>query len=325
VPRPFHVPASKALAELEVVKRGSFAPEVSAAPEVVRVLVWNVERGKAPHRWLAIDAVRRADILLLCEVDDGMARSGNLDICAELAERLGKHYAFVPNYLELTRGTRWERLATRGEKNARGLHGNAILSRWPLHDVRRVPLPMAFDWSRHYERRSGTRVALRATIRDLGAPLTVAVAHLEAFAAPAQRARQMRVLLQSLDDAPRAIVGGDFNTLGVLPGLRGLVRLLGERARDEYRLTRSVTDYEPLFEEARRAGFSWSDLNAPSATWRFSRFLPSSLEVKLDWVFGRQVRVEPGSPAVVSAQALGGSRAARRLSDHDGLCVSVRL
>jgi endonuclease/exonuclease/phosphatase family metal-dependent hydrolase len=326
VPKRFDVVASEAhSAELEVVKRGSFAREEAAAPEQVRVLVWNLERGRALDRWLAIDAVRRADVLLLCEVDDGMARSGNLDICAELAERLGKHYAFVPNYFELTRGTRWERIATRGENNARGLHGNAILSRWPLHDVRRVPLPMAFDWFRHYERRIGTRVALRATIRDLGAPLTVAVAHLEAFAAPAERARQMRVLVQSLDDAPRAIVGGDFNTLGVFPDLRGVMRLLRERARDEYRLTKSVTDYEPLFEDARRAGFSWRDLNAASATWRYSRLLPSSLEVKLDWLLGRQVRAEPGSPAVVAPQVLGRSRAARRLSDHDGLCVSVRV
>jgi endonuclease/exonuclease/phosphatase family metal-dependent hydrolase len=317
--------AAANIEEMAIVKCGSFAPQGRAASERARVLVWNVERGRMPEQWVDIDAVRAADILLLCEVDDGMARSGNLDIAAELARRLGMHYAYAPNYFELTRGTRSERVATRGGQNVRGFHGNAILSRFELYDVRRVPLPVEFDWFRHYERRIGTRVALRATIDGRGGPLTVAVAHLEAFATPAQRARQMRVLLERLDDAPRAIVGGDFNTLGVRPGWGGGIRLLRERLGDPARLTGSVPEHEPLFGEARRAGFSWQDLNAPSATWRFSRFLPSSLRAKLDWVFGRQVAVEPGSPAVVSARPRHGSRASPRLSDHDGLTLSVRL
>ncbi len=317
--------AAANIAEMAIVKTGGFARESPALPTLVRVLVWNVERGRAPDRWTAIDAVRRADILLLCEVDDGMARSGNLDIAAELAERLGMHYAFAPAYFELSRGTPSERLATRGKKNERGLHGNAVLSRWPLRDVRRIPLPVEFDWFRHHERRIGTRIGLRATIDGCGAPLTLAVAHLEAFASPAQRARQMLVLLQSLEDAPRAVVGGDFNTLGVLPGWQGGVRLLWECARDTHRLTNSVALHEPLFEEARRAGFSWEDLNTAATTWQFSRFLPSSLRAKLDWVFGRQVSVEPGSTAVVSPHARSVSRGASRLSDHDGLTLSLRL
>ena len=317
--------AAASIEEMAIVKRGSFAPEGRVPSEVARVVVWNVERGRAPDRWVEIEAVRTADVLLLCEVDDGMARTGNLDVAADLAERLSMHYAYAPNYFELTRGTRSERIATRGRQNARGFHGNAILSRWPLRDVRRVPLPVEFDWFRHYERRIGTRVALRATIEGRDAPMTVVVAHLEAFATPAQRARQMRVLLGSLGDAPRVVVGGDFNTLGVRPGLRGGLRLLQERVRDTHRLTQSVAEHEPLFEEARRAGFSWKDLNVPSATWRWNRFLPSSVRLKLDWIFGRQVKVEPGSPAVVSARPGRESRVSRPLSDHDGLTLRVRL
>jgi len=309
--------ASASIEEMAIIKRGGFAPARPAPSGRVRVVVWNVERGRAPDRWAEIDAVRAADILLLSEIDDGMARSGNLDISAELAQRLGMHYAFAPNYFEFTRGTRAERLATRGQTNLRALHGNAILSRWPLRDVRRIPLPVQFDWFRHYERRIGTRVALRATIDNPVKPLTLAVAHLEAFATPAQRAHQMRVLLGGLDDAPRAIVGGDFNTLGVAPSWSGAIRLLGQRARDVHRFTHSIAEHEPLFEEARRAGFSWKDLNLPKATWRWHRFSPSSLRVRLDWVFGRQVNAEPGSPAVVSPQP--------RLSDHDGLIVELRL
>jgi endonuclease/exonuclease/phosphatase family metal-dependent hydrolase len=317
--------AAANIEELAIVKRGDFAPANAPASGVARVLVWNVERGRAPEKWAEIEAVRQADVLLLCEIDDGMARSGNLDIAAELAARLRLHYAYVPNYFELTRGTRSERVATRGRSNARGFHGNAILSRWPLRDVRRLALPVEFDWFRHYERRIGTRVALRATLDIAGAPLTIAVAHLEAFATPAQRARQMRVLLEGLRDAPRAIVGGDFNTLGVRPSWGGGLQLLCDRARDAHRLTRSVVELEPLFEEARRAGWRWEDLNPSSATWRLSRILPSSFHAKLDWVFGRSVMVEPGSPAVVGARWPGEPRASRSLSDHDGLTLSIRL
>jgi endonuclease/exonuclease/phosphatase family metal-dependent hydrolase len=311
--------------EMTIVKCGSFAPRAAAASEVARVLVWNMERGRAPGRWAEIPSVREADILLLCEVDDGMARSGNLDIAAELAERLQMFYAYAPNYFELTRGTRSERLATRGLANARGFHGNAILSRWPLRDIRRVPLPVEFDWFHHRERRIGTRVALRATLDGPGQPITVAVAHLEAFATPAQRARQMRVLLKNLDDAPRTILAGDFNTLGVRPGWSGVVRLLQQRARDVHRLTRSVIQHEPLFAEAERAGFSWEHLNAEGPTWRLNRFLPPSCCMKLDWVFGRAVKAEPRSLALVSARPGRSSPTSLPLSDHDGLSLSVWL
>src|SRR5690349_1402960 len=61
------------IAELSVVKRGSYALDQPRASERLRVVVWNVERGRAPDRWAAIEAVRTADVLLLCEVDDGMA------------------------------------------------------------------------------------------------------------------------------------------------------------------------------------------------------------------------------------------------------------
>jgi endonuclease/exonuclease/phosphatase family metal-dependent hydrolase len=311
--------------EMAIVKCGSFAPRLERAPDLARVLVWNVERGRAPERWVQIPAVGEADVLLLCEVDDGMARSGNLDIAAELAERLRMFYAYAPNYFELTRGTRSERRATRGLRNARGLHGNAILSRWPLRDVRRLPLPVEFDWFRHGECRIGTRVALRATLQGPRGPITLAVAHLEAFATPAQRARQMAALLTQLVDAPRAMLGGDFNTLGVKPGWLGALRLLGQRARDAHRLTRSVVEHEPLFAEAQGAGFSWEELNSPEPTWCLNRFLPRSCHAKLDWVFGRAVKVERGSTAIVSAHSGQGSGASRPLSDHAGLSLRVWL
>src|SRR5262249_34414330 len=159
------------------------------------------------------DAVRQADVLLLSELDDGMARSGNVNVADELARRLGMHYAFAPNYFEFTRGNRRERITTRIAANAVGLHGNAVLSRWPLRQVRRIPLPLKFDWFRHYERRIGTHVALAATIDLEAGPVTVVAAHLECFTTPKKRTDQMHALLSALPSGRSAILGGDFNTV----------------------------------------------------------------------------------------------------------------
>jgi len=310
------------VAELTVIKTGSFANKAPEPREVVHVVVWNMERGRALDEWVGIDAIRRADLLILCEVDDGMARSGNVNVPEELAKRLGMHYAFAPNFFELTRGTRRERRATRALQNRVGLHGNAILSRWPLAELRRVPLPVKFDWFKDYERRIGTRVGLVANVELANGPMTVVSLHLEAFATPKERAEQMRALLRAIPDRPeRAIIGGDFNTLGIRPTwLAGLKRCARQLRMKKRPIESSVGD-EPLFDEVRRSGFSWDRANANVATWRFPR-LVSAFEAKLDWAFVRGIEIVPASASVVPAIA-NGSRSSQRLSDHDGLCLTI--
>jgi endonuclease/exonuclease/phosphatase family metal-dependent hydrolase len=182
-----------------------------------------------------------------------------------------------------------------------------------------------FDWFRHDERRIGTRVALMATIDAAWQPCTVVVAHLEAFATPEQRCRQMRVLLENLPSAGRVILGGDLNTLGLRPNWRASVRLLGERAFDSDRLTRSVVEREPLFDAARRAGFSWEELNSSEPTWQLNRFVPRALRAKIDWILGRNVVPVVGSARVIAPRAVTSASRRFRLSDHDGVAVNVLL
>jgi len=312
-----------AVPELAIVKTGSFAPAPSAPPERLRVVIWNMERGRELEKWLALDAIRSADVLILCEVDDGMARSGNLNVPEEMARRLGMHYAFAPNYFELTRGTRRERRATRGQENSLGFHGNAILSRWPLGSARRIPLPVTFDWFRHYEKRIGTRVGLLAQVELPSGPISVVAAHLEAFATPGQRAQEMRTLLRNVPDSPaRALLGGDLNTLGVRPSWLEGLRALAKQWRDASRRTLDVVPFEPLFEEAANAGFSWKEANIVAPTWRFPHATPV-FHAKLDWAFVRGLDVDGASTTVVRAPSEGPLRGLR-LSDHDGLTLTVR-
>src|SRR5205823_7603420 len=65
--------------------------------QAVRLVTWNIEKGK---RWsllekcLQHESIRTADVLCLNEVDEGMARSGNLRIGHEIASRLGMQVVF---------------------------------------------------------------------------------------------------------------------------------------------------------------------------------------------------------------------------------------
>src|SRR5215470_637776 len=149
----------------------------------MRIVTWNIEKGK---RWqllqscLSHTAIRTADILCLNEVDEGMARSGNLRIGYEIGERLGMQVVFGPTFKELTKGF-GDELLSPGE-NTTGLQGNATLSRFPVLEFENLLLPSCFDHSKRPDKRDGNRHGLIAYL-DCGAgkKLTVVNTHLEVF------------------------------------------------------------------------------------------------------------------------------------------------
>src|SRR5215510_15417148 len=112
----------------------------------MRIVTWNIEKGK---RWplleqcLSHETIRTADILCLNEVDEGMARSGNLRIAHEIGERLGMDVVFGQTFKELTKGIGDELLAP-GE-NTTAIQGNATLSRVPILESENLRLPTCFD------------------------------------------------------------------------------------------------------------------------------------------------------------------------------------
>lgn len=104
----------------------------------MRVVEWNIERGARLEGVIDVlnahPVLQFADLLLLNELDEGMVRSGNLNIALELSRALEAHAVFGVEYLELTKGVGDEtKLA--GE-NTSALHGNAILTR---HTRFRIP------------------------------------------------------------------------------------------------------------------------------------------------------------------------------------------
>jgi endonuclease/exonuclease/phosphatase family metal-dependent hydrolase len=318
-----------------------------------RLVAWNVCRGidyDGVLRQLRYDPVlSRADVLLLTELDKGMARSGNRDVALELGRELGMHAAFVPCYLNLTKGNGAERSAA-GE-NTLGLHGNAILSRHPLAGLRVHSLPNGRDKLSGPERRIGRQRGLTAEVALPGLPLAVTCLHLDAHASRAHRRRQMlQVLAETADLRMPHLIGGDWNTT-TFDCQSGAAAVAAFASRLLQGLDRSLANDQlhpergferPLFEALGRAGFEWETCNVAGApTWHFDlgeghgalqdwlpRWAPSVVEwalrrsagrcvFKIDWLAARGLACT--APRVLAGLRHGGAR----VSDHDPIVADL--
>jgi endonuclease/exonuclease/phosphatase family metal-dependent hydrolase len=192
--------------------------QTSVSSTSISIAAWNLERGT---RFEGIvdalchnKALKDKDVLLLSELDYGMARSGNRFVAKELAERLQMNYAFAPVYIPLQKGSGVES-EIEGE-NAQSIHGLALFSRYPITNVHAVPLPNGKDKMWGKEKRLGR---LRALIADIEHPrdrFRAVTVHLDAHCSRAHRRRQIQIVLDHLDTLPPfpTILGGDWNTTG---------------------------------------------------------------------------------------------------------------
>jgi endonuclease/exonuclease/phosphatase family metal-dependent hydrolase len=206
--------AADVRAVLDTPEVGDFSRGVAPARRGYRFVAWNLERGieldgqleaLRSHAYL-----RTCDVLLLTETDVGMARSGNRAVAQELARALGLHYAFVPCYLNLAKGSGVE-YHVDGE-NGLGLHGNAILSRYPISRVRAIHLKNGTDKMAGREKRLGRQTAVAADIIFPNYQATVASVHLDANSSQRHRRDQMRDVIDGLPLDRPTIIGGDWNT-----------------------------------------------------------------------------------------------------------------
>lgn len=267
-------------------------------------------------------------LVLLTEMDVGMARSGNAHTPRMLAEELGFGWVFGVEFVELGLGGPDERIECEDRSNDAGFHGAAILCSTPLERPVVVRLEADGPWFIHAEReepRIGGRIAVMATWDLEGAPVTVASVHLESHSDTALRASQTVTLLDAVERyAPGqpALVAGDLNTFSL--GLGDLSE--GERLRralqeDPGRFLHPVP-YEPLFEAARERGFSWEDCNEMrTSTHRVRAPEPSARGgLKLDWFLARGLACS--EPRVLEAVH---PETGRALSDHEPVAVTCAL
>ena len=182
----------------------------------VRIVAWNIERGKRFEPLVATltehPSLANADVLLLNEVDLGMGRSGNRHVARDLAAALEMRYVFSNSHVVLSPGDWNER--THDEPNTLALHGNAILSRFPIVSFRAIGLPERKDKFEALEKRLGEKRTLICELELPLGPLTVALVHLDPFCDSRHRARQLKRVLRELErDSPeRVLLGGDLNT-----------------------------------------------------------------------------------------------------------------
>jgi len=322
----------------ELYDRMPFAEVVEVVPAVVnaaratatlpsgsvRVLAWNAARCTDVDSFARFIGAAGADLVLLTEMDWGMARSGQIHTARELATRLSLGYAFAVEFLELGLGDEREKAAYGGAVNEAGYHGAAILSSLPLSEARRIPLEKSGGWfdGARGQRRVGGRMALSLVATVGGNEVVFCSLHLESESEPAERTRELRVLFDQLDAAypgRPVVIGGDLNTFSVSKtDLDDPAVLRGKATEDPVRFADPVR-YEPLFVLAEERGYEWKLSNVPGIPTHHEQESPTRTgTMKLDWFLTRGVRIL--SPSILPA--LDDATKAR-LSDHDAIIVTV--
>jgi endonuclease/exonuclease/phosphatase family metal-dependent hydrolase len=333
-----------------------------AEKDFASVAAWNIERGSylkgIIDKLKDHEQLKDKDLYLLTELDYGMARSDNLFVAQEIAKELKLNYAFAPVYIALQKGSGVES-EVKGE-NKQSIHGLAMFSKYPLKNVHAVPLPNGKDKMIGKEKRLGY---LRALVADVEHPLgtfRAVTVHLDVHCSRRHRQFQVEIIAKHLEMLPRlpTIIGGDFNTTtynaqnatrAILGFWRRVLMGVKNMAKNHYPYPDRHFE-RGLFEQFRERGFEYEHFNEAGAgtlhydmenaaynmnlgdwvpAWCFpfifwaSRRAGGKFSLRLDWFFGRNIEVAPGT----EPQTIGNltNKEGIPLSDHDAIALDFVL
>jgi endonuclease/exonuclease/phosphatase family metal-dependent hydrolase len=164
------------------------SPAIEDPRNTFRVMTYNIHQGfnagQVPSLDMLVDVISREspDVLVLQEVVRGWMIDEQHDSLSVLAERLGMPYVFSPNIGDL--------------------YGNAILSRFPMTDVKRV----------HFAVQPSVRHQPRGAVGVRIGDVLIVTTHLDEIAdSSAIRQEQVRTILREWDGERVAIIAGDMN------------------------------------------------------------------------------------------------------------------
>ncbi|HKX83395.1 MAG TPA: endonuclease/exonuclease/phosphatase family protein [Pyrinomonadaceae bacterium] len=352
-----------------MVDRGSPFENIGIRPSAyaggsatIRALAWNIERGSVFDGIL--DALKNnehlneKDVLLLTELDYGMARSGNRFVARELARALGLNYAFAPVYIALQKGSGVES-QIEGE-NTKSIHGLAMFSRWPMKQVHAVPLPNGKDKMWGKEKRLGHLRALMADIEHPGGTFRAVTIHLDAHCSREHRRKQMQIILDHLDTLPclPTILGGDWNTT-TFNSQNATRAILGYWRRVFMGPKHVVKNHFPhperyfeknMFDDLERQGFEYKSFNEIGVgtlhyelgsieketnlrdwvpAWCFpfifraAKYVGGRVTSRLDWFAGRGIELANGAMPHTIGDLMDPKGVP--LSDHDAITLDFQL
>lgn len=99
------------------------------------VSAWNLERCLFVEECVAHLAGSEPAVVLLSEMDNGMARTAQRHTTADLADIFGMTYAYGVEFLEMGLGSATERDFCVDTFNEKGFHGNGLMSSVPIRDA----------------------------------------------------------------------------------------------------------------------------------------------------------------------------------------------
>ncbi|MEP6703386.1 MAG: endonuclease/exonuclease/phosphatase family protein, partial [Acidobacteriota bacterium] len=331
-------------------------------PKSVAALAWNIERGSIFEGIVKAlknhPQLNHKDVLLLTELDYGMARSGNRFVAREIAQALQMNYAFAPVYIALQKGSGVE--SESDGENTKSIHGLASFSKWPMKEVHAIPLPNGKDKMWGKEKRLGHLRALIADIEHPAGEFRTVTVHLDAHCSRAHRQKQMKIILDHLDTLRSlpTLIGGDWNTT-TFNAQSARRAILGYWRRVMMGVKNVVKNHYPhpdryferaLFRMIEDQGYEYRSLNEigsgtihydvssiekntnlrdwvpewcfPFIFWAANR-VGGRVSGRLDWFAGRGIEITPGSaPKTISDLV---DTEGVPLSDHDAIALDFRL
>ena len=223
-----------------------------------------------------LNILKPTDVFILNEVDYGVTRTDYRNVARELAQALKMNYAYAVEFLEidpLNLGLEKVNLEDKAaqediqksfepdKSRYRGLHGTAVLSRYPVRKASIRSLPVCYDWflgekkeisELESTKRTGANLAFMQRITrevrrggrttlivELAVPesptgaVTVVAPHLETKCKPECRRKQMAEILGWIRGGTNPVIlAGDFNTSGSDTSPTSVSKVIKNRLKD---------------------------------------------------------------------------------------------